>query len=351
MRDLRRSASESATLDSPDALISIKDLHVSFVTDEGPVKAVNGVDLEVRPGRTLGLVGESGCGKTVLVRSLMRILPEPKARIEGSAIFRTGPGQAIDLLSGRSDSPQLRSVRGQELSMIYQEPTAALSPVHTVGEQIAEALLVHRRTSRSKAKERAIELMRAVGIPDPEDRYHAYPFQLSGGLRQRAIIAMALICEPQLLIADEPTTALDVTVQAAILRLLKDLQAQMKMAILVITHDLGVISELADDIAVMYLGRIVEAGPARRVLDHPQHPYTQGLIRSVPELGSDRPFLDAIPGAVPGPWAHIPGCPFFDRCSEALSGVCDASVPELKRLDSPVDHRVRCFRRGPDAHE
>jgi len=313
-----------------DVLLDLREVRTHFHTDDGVVRAVDGVDIKVKRGHTLGIVGESGCGKTILSRTIIRTVPEPPASISGEIRWRRKNGDVVDLARSKPNSFELRGVRGREIAMIFQEPMRSLSPVHTLGNQVMEALRVHEDVSREEARERAIRMLGVVGIPKPDLRFDSYPFELSGGMRQRAMIAMALMCGPDLLIADEPTTALDVTVAAGILRLLKRLQAELGMSIVIITHDLGVVANMADEVVVMYLGRVVEQGPVEAIFANPQHPYTQALLRSMPRI--------------PDPFAKIPGCPFSPRCVEAESGACTSSDPPLVRLEP--GHLVRCVKRG-----
>ncbi|WP_395733803.1 ABC transporter ATP-binding protein [Prosthecobacter sp.] len=293
----------------PTPLLEVRNLRVGFQTDEGLLTAVDGVDFILEAGKTLGFVGESGCGKSVTAMSLMRLLPQPAGRILSGEVLLEGR----DLTKLPIDS--MRKIRGNDIAMIFQEPMTALNPVQPVGMQIIEAIQLHEPTTPAKALRRAVELMEWVGIPAPEQRVNEYPHQLSGGMRQRVMIAMALSCHPKVLIADEPTTALDVTVQAQILELLKRLQTETGMAVILITHDLGVIAETCDDVAVMYAGRIVERGPVHPIFAKPQHPYTQGLIRCLPKL--DHPpktTLPVIPGMVPSLRDMPTGCRFASRC-------------------------------------
>ena len=321
-------------------LLEIGDLHTSFFLDEGELRAVDGVDLTVHRGRTLGIIGESGCGKSVLAQSLLRIVPPP-GRITGGRMLLRAPGsEPVDIAALDPFGEEIRRIRGGVVSMVFQEPMTSLSPVHSIGEQVAETILVHTGAGRQEAAERTVELLDLVGIPDPRGRMESYPHQLSGGLRQRAVIAMALACNPALLIADEPTTALDVTVQAQIIELLKSLQERFGMAILFITHDLGLIAAMADEVAVMYLGRIVERAPVERIFADPLHPYTEGLLGSVPRLGRGRGRIEPIPGTVPLPIGMPPRCGFLSRCRKAVPGRCDAGVPPL--LEVEENRQVRC---------
>jgi peptide/nickel transport system ATP-binding protein len=316
-------------------LLQIENLRTVFRTSGGDVAAVDGVSLDVIRGKTLGIVGESGCGKSVLSLSIMRLVAHP-GRIAAGRVLLEGRD-----LAGLSNS-EMRGVRGREIGMIFQEPMTSLNPVHTVGFQITEGIRAHEpRASKAELRERGIAALQRVRIPSPERRFDEYPHQLSGGMRQRVMIAMALACSPKLLIADEPTTALDVTVQAQILDLLRDLQAETGMAIILITHDLGVIAEMADDVAVMYAGRVVERTTARDLFEDPQHPYTLGLLGSIPRLDEDRERLLAITGAVPPPFALPPGCRFAPRCPFAIEA-CRAEIPGLRSI-SP-GHEAACLR-------
>jgi peptide/nickel transport system ATP-binding protein len=296
---------------------------------------VDGVSFSVEAGRTLGIVGESGCGKSVSALSIMGLVPRPPGRIAGGEILFEGR----DLL--KLDAAQLRALRGDRIAMIFQEPMSSLNPAFTVGDQIAEVLIRHRKYSKKKAKDRAVEMLRRVRMPEPERRYDDYPHRLSGGMRQRAMIAMALACEPRLLIADEPTTALDVTIQAQILELLRALREETGTAIILITHDLGVVAELADDVAVMYAGRIVEHAGVERLFSEPQHPYTIGLLGSIPRLHLEQERLAAIEGQVPGPSSGGTGCRFAPRCPFAIER-CRAETPLL--MDQFKNHQAACWK-------
>ncbi len=317
------------------SLLAVENLATSFRTSGGEVRAVDGVSIAVERGRTLGIVGESGCGKSVLSLSIMRLLAWPGRIVGGRVLLE---GRDLAPLSSR----EMRAVRGREIAMIFQEPMTSLNPVHSLGFQIIEAMRAHDRTASSaQLRARAIEALEKVRIPSAARRFDEYPHQLSGGMRQRVMIAMALACKPKLLIADEPTTALDVTVQAQILDLLRDLQREEGMGIVLITHDLGVIAEMADDVAVMYAGRVVEQGRARDIFDDPQHPYTLGLLGSIPRLDEDRDRLTAIEGTVPPPFAWPPGCRFAPRCpfSEAA---CEAAPPPLREI--VPGHAAACLK-------
>ena len=327
-------------MEDQELVLEIRDLHTYFPLEEGMLKAVNGVSLTIHKNRTLGVVGESGCGKSVTAQSILRIVPE-FAQMAGEILLHKN-GHIIDLASLAPSGREIRDIRGRDISMIFQEPMTAFSPVHSVGEQIMEAVLVHEDVPKAEARAQAIELLKLVGIPIPEERVDAYPHQLSGGMRQRAMIAMALVLKPMLLIADEPTTALDVTIQAQILRLMKTLQAEMGMSIMFITHDLGVIANMADDVAVMYLGRVVEYGSVRQIFRTPKHPYTQALLRSIPRTGRRaRVRLETIEGIVPVPLDPPDICPFADRCTQFIPGRCDEKVPDF--LGIAPGHSVRCI--------
>jgi peptide/nickel transport system ATP-binding protein len=319
----------------PD-LLQVKDLQTSFFTPEGEVRAIDGVSFEIGEGKTLGLVGESGCGKSVTSLSIMRLIPSPPGKIVGGEIFYRGR----DLL--RLNNEEMRRIRGNEISMIFQEPMTSLNPVFTVGNQIGEAIKLHQGLGKRETRQKTIDMLRLVKIADPESRVDSYPHQLSGGMRQRVMIAMALSCNPSLLIADEPTTALDVTIQAQILELMKELQQKIGgMALLLITHDLGVVSEQADHVAIMYAGKIVERSSTRAIFNRPFHPYTVGLLNSLPGIGGlKKKRLDAIPGMVPSP-LHLPsGCRFRDRCPRAQE-ICAQTEPPLEEKEP--GHTVACY--------
>ncbi|MEI7710140.1 MAG: ABC transporter ATP-binding protein [Rhodospirillales bacterium] len=304
------------------SLLEVNDLRVHLFTDRGVIKAVDGVSFAVEAGRSLGIVGESGCGKTMTALSLMRLIPQPPARIVSGSIRFDGE----DVATMAPD--RLRALRGNRIAMIYQDPMTSLNPVFTVGEQIAEAVRLHRRDGRTAAWARAVEVLRLVGIPDPDRVARSYPHQLSGGMRQRAVIGIALACDPKLLIADEPTTALDVTIQAQILELLRRLQGELGTGIILITHDLGVIADLVDDVIVMYAGKLVEHAPVRQLFAAPRHPYTNGLLRSVPSLETRERRLQTIDGTVPPAHAMPNGCRFNPRCT-LVQDICHAQEPPL----------------------
>jgi oligopeptide/dipeptide ABC transporter ATP-binding protein len=316
-------------------LIQVKNLRTSFFTPEGEVRAIDGVSFEIAEGKTLGLVGESGCGKSVTSLSIMRLIPSPPGKIVGGEIIYRGR----DLL--KLSNEEMRKIRGNEISMIFQEPMTSLNPVFTVGNQIGEAIRLHQGLGKKETRQKTIEMLRLVKIADPESRVDAYPHQLSGGMRQRVMIAMALSCNPRLLIADEPTTALDVTIQAQILELMKELQQKIGMALLLITHDLGVVAEQADEVAIMYAGKIVERASTTAIFGRPFHPYTVGLLNSLPGArGKKKKRLAAIPGVVPNP-LHLPGgCRFRDRCPKAQPLCADAEPPLIERESG---HWVACY--------
>jgi oligopeptide/dipeptide ABC transporter ATP-binding protein len=327
-------------------LLSVRDLQTHFTADEGTTRAVDGATFDVHAGRTLGIVGETGCGKSVTARSILRIVEPPGRIVGGEILLRRvagdgSGGDEVDLVQLPDDGPEIRAVRGGDIGLVFQEPMTSFSPVHTIGNQIVEAVRLHCPLDRDQARERAVELLRLVGIPRPSGRLDEYPWQLSGGLQQRAMIAMALAGEPRLLIADEPTTALDVTTQAQILDLLLELQEQSDMAIMLITHDLGVIAETADDVVVMYLGRVVEQGPVDDIFHRPQHPYTRGLLRSIPSVHAEaRTRLTTIAGSIPHPFTRPAGCAFHPRCTERVSGLCDVEGPTVRSVGHR--HTVSC---------
>ncbi len=325
-------------------LLEVTGLKIHFFTDEGVVKAVDGVDLTIERGKTLCLVGESGCGKSVTSRSFLQIVRSPGKIVAGQMHYHQeqpdGSTKIVDLIKLDSKGKEIRAIRGNEISMIFQEPMTSMSLMHTVGDQIMEAIRLHEDMPKPEARGRAIELLQLVGIPRPERLVNEYPFRLSGGMRQRAMIAMALSCNPAMLIADEPTTALDVTTQAQILDLMLDLQEKYNMALLFITHDLGVVAEIADDVAVMYLGKIVERASVDTIFNAPQHPYTQALLKSIPRISMKRQELDPIRGMVPSPFRRPSGCTFHPRCSQAMDK-CSQIVPSQTALAD--NHLVRCL--------
>jgi oligopeptide/dipeptide ABC transporter ATP-binding protein len=317
-----------------DNLIEIDNLKTSFFTSDGELRAVDGVSFEIEEGKTMGLVGESGCGKSVTALSTMQLIPKAAGRVVDGEIRYRGD----DLLS--FDESRMRDIRGNEISMIFQEPMTSLNPVFSVGAQIEEVIVLHQRMGKKDARDKAIEMLRLVKIPEPEIRIDDYPHQLSGGMRQRVMIAMALSCNPSLLIADEPTTALDVTIQAQILELIEELQDELGMALLLITHDLGVVAEQADDVAIMYAGKIVERAVPRVIFSRPLHPYTLGLLKSIPGYKGIKTKLEAIPGIVPSPLNLPVGCRFSDRCTRVEDG-CKEAEPELREVEER--HWVSCY--------
>ena len=318
-----------------NALLEVKNLSIHFFTEEGVIRAVENVSFEIYPGEILGLVGESGCGKSVTGLSLLRLIPMPPGRIVTGEI----------LFDGRSllnlEEKEMEKVRGNDISMIFQEPMTSLNPVFTIGNQIMEAIILHQGLDKTDARKRAVEMLDRVKIPSPEKTIDSYPHQLSGGMRQRAMIAMALSCQPKLLIADEPTTALDVTIQAQVLQLLKEIQREMGMSIMLITHDLGVVTEIADRVAVMYAGRILEYGPIEAIFGKMRNPYTRGLMGSIPQLTERKARLNAIPGQVPDPMNLPVGCKFHPRCDLMIED-CKKEEPPLFKVNG--DHFSRCIR-------
>jgi oligopeptide/dipeptide ABC transporter ATP-binding protein len=322
--------------DRNTSLIHVSDLRTYFFTDDGIVKAVDGVSFDVRKGETLGIVGESGCGKSVTALSIMRLIQDPPGRIVGGEIWF----EDRDLT--KLPKNEMRQIRGNKISMIFQEPMTSLNPVFTVGFQIAEAIKLHQGLSKSAALERAVEMLKTVGISSPERRIREYPHQMSGGMRQRIMIAMALSCNPSLLIADEPTTALDVTIQAQILVLMNTLKEEFDAAIILITHDLGVIAEMAQNVIVMYAGKIAESGHVDAIFEDPLHPYSQGLLGSIPseEIIMERRKLNEIPGIVPNLAELPPGCPFHPRCRDGVA-LCLREIPPL--LEPKEDHKIACW--------
>jgi len=309
-------------------LLSVRGLHTHYHVAQGLLRAVDDVSFDIAPGETLGVVGESGCGKSVTARSIMRLLPNRVGEIAAGEIRFASHNGEVDLARLPSDSARLRQIRGGEIGMIFQEPMTSLNPVYTIGDQIVEAIRTHARVDRAEALERAVHLLARVGIKNPKERARDYPHAFSGGMRQRAMIAMALSSDPQLLIADEPTTAVDVTVEAQILALIEELQAERNMSVMLITHDLNVVGEIADRVVVMYLGRIMETTTASKVFSAPAHPYTQGLLDSLPAVGR-RNRLKPISGTVPGPHERPPGCPFAPRCSHRMPK-CDTMPPHFR---------------------
>jgi oligopeptide/dipeptide ABC transporter ATP-binding protein len=337
-----------------DLLIEVKELETHFFLREGIVRAVDGVSFTIRQGHTLGVLGESGCGKSVTGFSILRLVRAPGRVVGGQILLhrdppslptarRPGPnGDVVDLVKLHPDSEAMRQIRGAEIAMVFQEPMTSLDPVYTIGNQIMEAITYHQQVSKEEARVGAIEILRRVNMPNPEQIVDRYPHQLSGGMRQRAMIAMALSCRPRLLIADEPTTALDVTTEAQILELMNELKREFNMSILFITHNLGVIAEMAEEVIVMYLGRVVEQTDVVSLFQSPKHPYTQALLRSIPKIGQKSSArLESIKGMVPTPQEMPAGCPFHPRCPAFMPGTCDTAQPALR--DVGGGHLVRCF--------
>jgi len=338
-----------------ELLIQVNNLKTYFFLDEGTVKAVDGADLEIRTCQTLGVVGESGCGKSVTARSIMRILAKAARIVDGEILFNrrycpTNGGSptsevvdVIDLTKLKPHGEEIRSIRGAEISMVFQEPMTSLSPVHTIGNQIGEVITLHQKLNEKEAREKVIQMLDRVGMPLPKRTIDRYPHELSGGMRQRAMIAMALSCHPSLLIADEPTTALDVTTEAQILSLMRELQNELGMSIMFITHNLGVIAQMADQVVVMYLGKVVEDASVDDLFHKPLHPYTQALMQSIPRLGAKKSRdyrLASIHGSVPDPYNLPKGCPFHPRCAQYIPGTCDTEEPEV--IEVEPGHKVRC---------
>src|SRR3989442_6997441 len=336
-----------AAADQP--ILDVRDLRTYFFREEGTVKAVDGASFGVLGGSTVGIVGESGCGKTVTGKSILRIVERP-GRVVGGQIYlrraaHNGQASTVDLATLDPDGAEIRRIRGGDIALVFQEPMSSISPVHTIGNQMVETVQHHTGLGASAAREQAIEMLRLVGIPRPERRIDEYAFQLSGGLRQRAMIATALSCGPRILIADEPTTALDVTTQAQILDLLRSLQAREDMAVVLITHNLGVVAEMCDEVVVMYLGRVVEEGPVDSIFHAPKHPYTRALLRSIPSIHAQvRTKLPTIAGSIPHPFNRPRGCPFHPRCPDFMPGVCDQNEPELRAVSE--SQAVSCFLYG-----
>ncbi len=317
-----------------DKLLEVKNLKVYFYTEEGVVPAVDGINFELAPGETLGIVGESGCGKSQTSLAIMGLIPSP-GKVSGEGIFFKGS----NLL--KKSEKEMRAIRGNEISMIFQEPMTSLNPVFTIGDQIMEAIILHQKVSKQEARKKAEEMLRLVGIPSPDKRLDEYPHQLSGGMRQRVMIAMALSCNPSLLIADEPTTALDVTIQAQILDLMRSLKEDIGMSIMLITHDMGVIAEMADNVVVMYAGKVVEKAPVQAIFEKPLHPYTQGLLGSIPKLHQVTERLEAIPGTVPNPTQMPMGCRFNPRCEYAKE-ICREQEPPIEEFEA--GHQAACWK-------
>ena len=328
-------------MEASDVLLEVRNLETSFFSREGRLRAVEGVSFTVRKGEVLGIIGESGCGKSVTAQSILRIVPA-NGKIVGGEILFHRDGEVIDLAKLDPKGKEIRSIRGKEISMVFQEPMTSFHPVYTIGNQIMEVIRLHQGCDRTEARARALEILTRVEMPNPEQQIDAYPFNLSGGMRQRAMIAMALACRPRLLIADEPTSAVDVTIQAQIIQHLIRLQRELGMAVMMITHDLGVVAETADSLMIMYLGENVEYGPIEAIFEDPKHPYTRGLLQSVPRLGKRaKQDLNPIKGSVPSLYERPDGCPFHPRCPSFMPGVCDRGVPRVAEV--APGRQVRCF--------
>jgi oligopeptide/dipeptide ABC transporter ATP-binding protein len=354
MQQTRTAEGKTMNKDNGDILLDVRGLKTHFFTDEGVVRAVDGVDFTVKRGQTVCLVGESGCGKSVTALSILQLVGRPGQIVDGSMLLHRSMGDDIDVTDLAKLNPRgkaIREIRGKEISMIFQEPMTSLSAMYTIGNQIMEAITLHLSVSKQETRERAIQMLRRVGIPKPEDRIDAYPFELSGGMRQRAMIAMALSCGPSMLIADEPTTALDVTTQANILDLIVELQHEFGMAVLFITHNQGVVAEIADQVVVMYLGQVVEYGDVDAVFHDTRHPYARALLQSIPSLGQstrmrlqgieERTPMYSVRGMVPHPFARPEGCQFHPRCDRFMEGACDRAAPTLIEIEP--GHFVRCW--------
>jgi peptide/nickel transport system ATP-binding protein len=327
-------------------LLSVRNLKTYFFMDEGVVKAVDGVSFDLYAGQVFGIVGESGCGKSVTMKAVLQIVERPGKIVAGEILLRRpssqGDGAVVDIAKLDPNGKEMRDIRGAQIALIPQEPMSSFSPVHTIGDQIIEAITLHQAVDGREARKIAVDLLKDVGIPMPEQRLNEYSWQLSGGLRQRAMIAMALSCHPRILVADEPTTAIDVTTQAQILRLLRKLQSEHNAAIIFITHDLGVIAQMADYVMVMYLGLVVEQGPVDNIFHNPLHPYTQALLRSIPSVHSaPRVNLPTISGSIPHPFNKPSGCPFHPRCPQFIPGTCDKQTPALQPMGEKQS--VSCF--------
>jgi oligopeptide/dipeptide ABC transporter ATP-binding protein len=321
--------------------LDVQGLKTYFFLNEGIVKAVDGVSLTVGDQETIGVIGESGCGKSVMAHSLLRLITQPGEIIQGAAVLQRKDGSVVDILALDPDSAELRAIRGNEISMVFQEPMTSFSPVHTIGFQLSEMYALHTDLKAHEIRDKVVDLLRRVGISNPQQRFDEYPHQFSGGMRQRAMIAMALSCKPQIVIADEPTTALDVTIQAQILELMKELQHEENMSAIYITHNMAVIAENVDRVYVMYLGRVVESTTTQRLFSDPLHPYTQKLLRSIPQPRHRVDRLETIEGSVPNAIDPPVQCGFFPRCPAAMPGKCDLAVPAL--TESVEGHFVRCF--------
>jgi peptide/nickel transport system ATP-binding protein len=334
----------AAGMDGSDNVVRVEDLHVNFYTTLGVVRALNGVSFNIPRGKVLGVVGESGCGKSITGLAILQLIPRPGKVEAGRVLFQEDrTQQPIDILTMDRQSSEVRQIRGNQISMIFQEPMTSLNPCYTVGAQIEEAVLLHQTPDKVEARRRAIDILQKVGMPNPERIADTFPHQLSGGMRQRAMIAMALSCTPTLLIADEPTTALDVTTEAQILDLMRDLQNEIGTSIMFVTHNMGVVAQMCDEVAVMYLGRVVERASVDELFYDPKHPYTVSLLRSIPRLGAKRhERLESIKGSVPDPYSTVTGCPFHPRCPAFMPGLCDTVLPEETHIAGNTRHTVRC---------
>jgi len=323
-------------------LLQVENLKTYFFFREGTLRAVDGVNFDIRRGETLGIAGESGCGKSVTSQSILRIVPKSGRIVDGKILFDPDDKGTVDLVQLKAHGRQMRQIRGAKISMIFQEPMVSFSPVYTIGNQISEVIMLHQNCSRKEAREKTIELLGKVGLPKANQNIDAYPFNLSGGMRQRAMIAMALSCQPSLLIADEPTTAVDVTIQAQVLELIKQLQEDLDMGLIFITHDLAVIAELCDKVLIMYLGKNMEYASVEEIFYNSKHPYTKGLLDSIPKLGKgSRQKIDPIAGSVPSPYNKPSGCPFYPRCPQIIPGLCDKKEPPS--IEIKEHHTVSCF--------
>ena len=343
MRGYKKNKMQDNSLSDNSSLLKVKNLKTHFFSREGTLKAVDGVSFDLKRGETLGIVGESGCGKSVTAQSILRIVPQNGLIVDGEILFNSGE-EYIDLTKLNPNGKEIRDIRGREISMVFQEPMTSFSPVYTVGRQIMEVIKLHQNCSSREARIRAIEILERVQMPEASQTIDAYPFNLSGGMRQRAMVAMALSCNPSLLIADEPTTAVDVTIQAEVLELIKAMQREFNMALIIITHDLGIVAELADNVLIMYLGKEVEYGPVDDIFYDPQHPYTRGLLASIPKISGPRKKINPIAGVVPSPDQFPNGCLFNPRCSEFMPGTCDAKEPSIVEIGE--NRQVRCFLYG-----
>ena len=326
---------------SDNTLLKVEDLKTYFFLKEGTLKVVDNSNFELRRGETLGIAGDSGCGKSITAQSILQVVPQGGKIVGGKILFNVNGKNFVDLSQLDPIGKKIRSIRGKEISMIFQEPMTSFSPVHTIGNQIMEAIQLHQKVNKKEAKDIAIKMLKRVGMPKPKEMIDAYPFNLSGGMRQRAMIAMALVCQPKLLIADEPTTAVDVTIQAQVLQLIKELQQELNMALIIITHDLAVIAELADKVLIMlYLGKDVEYGSVDEIFYDPLHPYTKGLLHSIPKLTSEEKIIP-MTGSLPSPYDLPKGCMFHRRCPEFMKGICNKKEPPFKEVKP--GHKVACF--------